>query len=340
MEQIFAGGDSATRHTRVAWIDAARLLCIIFVLLLHSPLRPTGDNSLLAGGAVCAFFFLAGFFNKKQGRELLQRCITLFIFCQVWDLAYLHIVALHHSLKGIPYDLWNHYLLRHLSAARCSGMWFIEYLVLWMLLSPLFFRLKRLPIQLLCIVGLLGVYAYNYIYITEDPHSHISYPLSAAMFYLGCATQRIKVKELGEHLFLNSRFVPPTICCLLSFFLITATIWGVYARMPFLAAGVNGWWLLPMAYLILTISYYTEKVLPSLASFLATSGPAIIFIFGIHNCIFCFYAASWSYMMGHSENPPAILTLLLLALLIIACTCICRKLKGKFRLLDLFLFGC
>lgn len=327
----------ARQSARIAWIDFSRLFCILTVLELHSPLGLSGGNSLFAGAGCCAFFFLAGFFNNKQGTELLKRCLCLFLFAQVWEIAYSLLLFVHHTYKGIPFDIFS-YVVDHASIRRCSAMWFIEYLVFWMLLSPIFRLLRHTALKGLFICGLFALYAYDYYTDpTPDPHSHISYPLSAATFYLGYTMRGLSVRELGEKLFPICPKLPLLCHQIIAAGCLGGVLCCMKLELPCIAPGNNGWWLLPVAYLILALSFYTEKTLPAFTAYCARSGPSIIFTYGVHNSCLFIYVASWILLTHH--NPPALLTIGLIAALIIGGTILHRQLKGKFRALDLILFA-
>ncbi len=143
---------------RDAFIDVARLLAMLFIVVGHvnirtpfyqgwSPLLSIASFLSLNGGCVPFFFFLAGYFQKSSGSWInWQRSKNLFVSMLFWCIVgYFWFGA----LLDVEYELlaweglfgvlgtWN-----SVSTPGSWDCWFLKVLIPFVLMSPCFMRMR------------------------------------------------------------------------------------------------------------------------------------------------------------------------------------------------------
>lgn len=315
----------SSTHKRVAWIDFARYFAMIFICETHSGMHLIRGNGLWAGAGVFIFFFLAGYFCRKKGSILLKRCAILFTCAVFW--AFIKACIIRH---GLHFTL-QEFVFEH---SKFRGtMWFLQYLVLWMLLSPLYraipYRLLKNAIPYVLII----LFLLSCFHATDVSSLHISYSASSGMFYMGMSMQDKK----PECIFSCIKQLPPRVGSLM-----TGTLLLALLVVSYFIGNNHGilfalFMLFSLAYLILAMSFFVAAAAPNFAELIAKMGAATIFIYVCHAAIF--HAWTGGYIAVFHSFPPVYLTLLLALVILLFGPLFYYKTAGKNKLLDILLFA-
>lgn len=312
---------SPSKRQRVAWIDFARYFAIIFVCEAHSGMHLLNRNGLWAGAGVFLFFFLAGYFNRKQGFPLLKRCGILFICSTFWSFIKTCIVChgLHFSLQ--EFGFFN------------NTMWFFKHMILWMLLSPIFCAIPYQWIKNVIPAILLALFCISCQGASNTSLLHVSYYSSAGLFYLGMNIQGNNLDSIFPTLkSVSNRTKFGTTCVLLFCILIVSLIVGNNHGV-FFAVSL----LFIIAYLMLAVSYYAEKSMPTFVRKVAKLGAATIFIYVCHSAVF--HVWTGGFIAIFHFFPPVFFTLILALAILLLGPWFFYKFEGKNRLVDILLFA-
>ena len=173
-----------TSNKRIQWVDTAKYICILFVILSHvdsdlSPLIPFYTPFFLKG-----FFFLSGYvyrapssFKRHIEKKTKELLIPWFIWSNV-DIILSSILSFnsHQPLKDE--------LINNLFQIRGSGdgLWFIN--ALFVAYIPFYFIIKKFKLIYACVVsGALSVICFIYSSLGGSPLPwHIEYMFTAAFW--------------------------------------------------------------------------------------------------------------------------------------------------------------
>lgn len=280
----------------------------------------------MSAAAVLFFFFFAGYFNRASGMKLFRRCCVLMVCSLFW--VYIRTCLLSHSLL-LPDDFAECYSWRYRAT-----LWFLQYLALWLLLTPLYLKLPRLLQG--CVLVLLAWFSVTRVILPAVPDPHISYFVSAFFFYLGCSFQQVKIQELHKKLFIctDGTKVKCAFGVSLTLLLIVAIVNTL--GIPWVKSHI-GWLMLPTAYIMASTAFYAERVFPTLTAKVASAGPSVIFLYVFHPPVFHVWAGGWPMVCG--MDAPKLLTLPLMASLFVICPYLYKRLQGKWKLTDAILFA-
>lgn len=318
---------------RILWIDFSRFFAILFVMETHSGIHYAKSNDIFAGAGVMLFFFLAAFFDRKSDTLHYKRCVGFLLSALVWE-TIMGLVRFH-GQHGYYFNIQD-FFIKH---EQYRGvLWFMEYLVLWMVIAPLFRRILPTIIQWLIVGGLWVGFFYEA--FTQNPmHAHLSLLASAAPFFLGYSLRNIKVAELQNYILGPILSVNPVYSMVLISTLILSALAAIVTECSFIAPGNNAALLPFIAYLMIAFAYFAEKYIPRIVAFGASFGPVIYLIYASHPVIFYIWNGGWIHTIGHGDFPPHYLTLLLGGAILFACLGTYKMINGKNRFIDMILFG-
>lgn len=317
--------NEATSH-RVEWVDFARVLSMAFIFQLHSGVG-YARTPLLAGAACFLFFFLAGYFNRATGIKLVKRCIIILVCSLFW--VWIRCCLLTHS-PFLPDDFFTETYIWKYRATQ----WFLQYLALWLLLTPLYLKLPRIIRRItLATLGVLYVYL---VVLPQGKDQHISYLGSAFFFYLGCSCQSLELRYLPGCLFPYLRGKG----YLYALWITVTLLIGMVVLNAFQTDFVQtytGCLMALGAYILLCCSYCAEKVYPRFASWVAKAGPSVIFMYIIHPPVVHAWTGGWIMLFG--EWPPSLLTGVLFIIMFVGSPYVYRLLVGRWRVMDIIFFA-
>lgn len=317
--------NEAASH-RVEWVDFARVLSMAFIFQLHAGVA-YARTPLMAGAACFLFFFLAGYFNHATGIKLVKRCLIILVCSMFW--VWIRCCLLMHG-PFLPDDFFTEAYIWRYRATQ----WFLQYLALWLLLTPLYLKLPRI-IQGITLATLGVLYVYLVV-LPQGKDQHISYLGSAFFFYLGCSCQRVVLRDLPRLLFpyLNERNYRYALWITVA--LLTVMV-GLNAFKTGFVQTCMGCLMAGVAYILLCCSYCTEKVYPRFASWVAKAGPSVIFMYIIHPPVVHAWTGGWIMMFG--EWPPSLLTVVLFIIMFVGSPYVYRLLVGRWRVTDILFFA-
>lgn len=270
---------SRTIPSRIEWVDAARFIAMLCIIIQHSAMSPgvKGINeAIFIASWVQFFFFLGGYFyGKKPATGLLDIKRALFFFFPylIWNVLYLlinHIPELAAAWSsdgltgGLEYFIFNGLGIGGVPQYR--PMWFLRDFALFSLVAPLFMKCS-LAVRWLITVFLLCFPTHYLIPLSTE--FIVPSVQSLRIFCLGMALSPFSLKTAKQTLYASPGG-------LLLVTLAISAIWylhpGHYGEVCTLLsiAGIG-------AAGILTCRY-----LPGLGSFMASFAPMIFLIYASH----------------------------------------------------------
>lgn len=312
---------------RSVWVDVARVLAMLFIVLVHQYLGGAAENLHYApDGALCAFFFLSGYFQKEgTWASSFKRVGILYLCYYAWA-----VVALVLNKKLAWPNLEEMVRLLY-----CGGdvYWFLRTLCMMVLFGAVFVRLNDVYKLISLFVLFFACVSFT---IQDQPHIFKHLEVSAFVFCLGIYAQRMPLPSLGGALlpFRKGINIAVSLAALLTFCTLLAR---AYTAGSFLPHELILLIALAVAWVLLVLSYAAEQYLPSLAHSIAKCGPAAVLVYVVHHPIILVYSNAWCKCFG--APPPVWFDLAFICLLFPFCCYVTQRLRGKNRWTDIFLFA-
>lgn len=311
---------------RCVWVDMARVLAMLFVVMVHQYLGDLAHNSFIATGSLCAFFFLSGYFQRKGTLAgSFKRAGIMFLCYYAWGFVNL---LLSKKLAGLNAE-------ELVKLLYCGGgvYWFLRALCVGILCGAVFARLN----DAYKLITLLALFFACVVSTTLD-ESHIfqRLELSTFVFCLGIYAQRVPLPLLGGELFSSRRWVNITVSlvALAAFGALLAntfTAESILPHMPILLFAIA------VAWVLFALSYAAEQYLPAFTHLIAKCGPAVVLVYVLHHPIIRVYTSAWCQFSG--DMPPVWFDLAFICVLFPFCCYVTQRLRGKNRWTDIFLFA-
>lgn len=325
---------------RYSWIDIARLIAIFLVMQAHSILHCRG-NATMQSCAVALFFFLAGFFDTKLDcMRRMKRVLAFSLSCIFWML-----VA--YTFKHGELPSWEQFA--SLSFWCSPGhLWFLEYLVLAILLNGAFLLLPdliRVAVMLLLFVvsTRLGVHFH-----VDFRSPHIPLLYSLIMYFMGASLSMYVGKQNAARFLFglkswgqNVSFVIG-VCIFVSYFIIANT----KVTIPY-----NPLYYLCGCWAILSMAHGCSRLFPRFFSVIAKIGPATYMIYITHVFYPRIFLRPFHYAYKHGYLSDVLKTEQDVKIYMCACTLVCfivitilsylvyRKFINRSHISNILLFG-
>lgn len=284
---------------RYEWIDNARVVAALLIIYVHMesffPAEPHVNNELGFSltrlttyyGRVPFFLILAGYFLARRitWHKAVDRALWLFIPFVAWNVLYYLWTHIHASISfsdipwiiGVgPFFSKDTILFADYGGTPYIGIsWFLRDIIVLSLLTPIFYRLRRVFSILLVII------------VSLDPWIPLSSNTTIIMapgncFYYLLGVCLVDFRIADAYRILNKKFTPFLIVGLavgtaISFY---TAYNGLPSVRPALIGSVFG------ALMIAQSGVLIEKHLPKLSKLLAPCGPACFLVFMLHQPLF------------------------------------------------------
>lgn len=333
-------GESKLSSERLAWVDVARLIAIFLVMQAHCILH-CRENATMQSCAVALFFLLAGFFDTKSDcMRRLKRVAIFSIACAFWLLvAYVFNHAeLPSAEEFVSLSFW------------CSPghLWFLEYLVIAILLNGVFLVLPDLArvvvIFLLVVISTrIGVhFCVNF----RAPYIPLFYSL--LMYFVGvCLAMYAGKQNAVRFLFgakpwgQNLSFVLG-LCIFVTYFIIANTK---------VAVPYNPLYYLCGCWAILAMAQGCCRLFPAFSAAIAKIGPATYLVYIIHPFLLRILLKPFWYVNRHGYLSSVLKTeyeeylymcvcsFVGLIVIIILSYAVYRKFLNRWHISNVLLFG-
>lgn len=315
-------------------------MAIFMVMQAHSVLHCRG-NATMQSCAVALFFFLAGFFDSRSDcMKRLKRVLVFTMSCVFWMLvAYVfHHGKLPSLAQFVSLSFW--YSPGHL--------WFLEYLILAILLNGVFLVLPDL-IRVVIILLLFVVSTRIGVHFHVDfrfPYIPLFYSL--IMYFVGSSVAIYAGKQNAVSFLFGRKPWKQNISFVLGvcIFVIYFIIANTKVTIPY-----NPLYYLCGCWAILSIAQGCSRLFPAFSSAIAKIGPATYLIYITHVFFLPICMTPFRYVNHHGYLSGVLKTECEVKFYMCACTFVCfivitflcyavyRQLFNRYRFSNVLLFG-
>lgn len=151
-----ADSPSSAVRPRLVWVDAARCIAMFFIIWLHTGKSPAWNGDLV-GGALCLFFFLAGYFMPSDAGRCAARAWRMLRLWVLWSFLS---AGLYMLTKSGAVWSWERVFGIGVGAYN-TPLWFLRNLAVYQLLVAGGLALRWLPRHTWLVTALLAAFAYT-----------------------------------------------------------------------------------------------------------------------------------------------------------------------------------
>lgn len=295
------------KNQRAEWVDAARCLAMLGIMWLHSGDSP-GWLHAPVGGGICLFFVLAGRFMPESPGAAAQRACRLGLAWLLWSL-----ISLGLFILAQPGENWSWARAFGLGVpAYNTPLWFLRNLCLYQLILAGLSALRLLPRYKWLLLALLSGLSY-----AAEPPQHVGLRfdwLTAVL--LGYCLRGIPLQRLYDWLLAHAPALLAAGVLLL--------VQRAYYPQLLDALGMRSYtcslhvveFIWAIGYLLAAVGLL--RICRPLGAGMAQCGSCMLFIYAGH---------SLAYAPLYGLPLPSTCRLVLMALVLVGLTLLCRLLQ-------------